>query len=179
MDNNSDPLDNEIIQNLEAGEIEDIEPVDDVVESVKQKTLTSKSKQADSKARTASAAVFFNENKSIAGFGNSMRAVFTSVRELVENSLDASEKRGSSPQIFISLRRLNKKELVTLMGSSVAKSKDTRLDFIELSCKDNGIGVKRELIPQLFGTVLAGTKYGARQTRGRFGLGSKMVLLYA
>ncbi|MHA2277512.1 MAG: hypothetical protein ACXAC2_17170, partial [Candidatus Kariarchaeaceae archaeon] len=117
MDNNSDPLDNEIIQNLEAGEIEDIEPVDDVVESVKQKTLTSKSKQADSKARTASAAVFFNENKSIAGFGNSMRAVFTSVRELVENSLDASEKRGSSPQIFISLRRLNKKELVTLMGS--------------------------------------------------------------
>ncbi|MHA2098294.1 MAG: DNA topoisomerase VI subunit B [Candidatus Kariarchaeaceae archaeon] len=179
MDNNSDPLDNEIIQNLEAGEIEDIEPVDDVVESVKQKTLTSKSKQADSKARTASAAVFFNENKSIAGFGNSMRAVFTSVRELVENSLDASEKRGSSPQIFISLRRLNKKELVTLMGSSVAKSKDTRLDFIELSCKDNGIGVKRELIPQLFGTVLAGTKYGAQQTRGRFGLGSKMVLLYA
>ena len=45
--------------------------------------------------------------------------------------------------------------------------------------KDNGIGVPKSLIPQLFGTVLAGTKYGVQQARGRFGLGSKMVLLYA
>ncbi|MCH8906348.1 MAG: DNA topoisomerase VI subunit B, partial [Candidatus Heimdallarchaeota archaeon] len=138
-----------------------------------------KSKKKESKARTASAAVFFNENKSIAGFGNSMRAVFTSVRELVENSLDASENRSVTPNIQIKLRKLDKKELKVLMGSSVRKDKNTRLDFLELSCKDNGIGVPRELIPQLFGTVLAGTKYGAQQTRGRFGLGSKMVLLYA
>lgn len=179
MDNNNDPLEDEIFQNLDESEPAATIPVDETGNLSKKKTKKSKNKKADSKARTASAAVFFNENKSIAGFGNSMRAVFTSVRELVENSLDASEKRGVTPQIFISLRKLNKKELVTLMGSNVAKSKDTRLDFIELSCKDNGIGVKRELVPQLFGTVLAGTKYGAQQTRGRFGLGSKMVLLYA
>ncbi|MHA2405048.1 MAG: ATP-binding protein, partial [Candidatus Kariarchaeaceae archaeon] len=157
---------------------EKIEPEGEDTKPIKAK----KSKKAlarDSKARTASAAVFFNENRSIAGFGNSMRAVFTAVRELVENSLDAAEKRGVTPVIDISLRRLDKKELIKLMGTSVVKSKDTRLDFIELSCKDNGIGVDRDLIPQLFGTVLAGTKYGAQQTRGRFGLGSKMVLLYA
>jgi DNA topoisomerase-6 subunit B len=153
------------------GEVEEIKPI-----KVKKKAKT---KARDSKARTASAAVFFNDNRSIAGFGNSMRAVFTAVRELVENSLDASEKRGTTPIIDIKLRRLKKKELIELMGTSVVKSKDTRLDFIELSCKDNGIGVARDLIPQLFGTVLAGTKYGAQQTRGRFGLGSKMVLLYA
>ena len=69
----------------------------------------------DSKARTASAAVFFNENKSIAGFGNAMRAVFTSVRELVENSLDASEKRGTTPAIQVRMRKLEKKELIDLM----------------------------------------------------------------
>ena len=146
----------------------------------KKTSKKSKEKKADSKARTASAAVFFNENKSIAGFGNSMRAVFTSVRELVENSLDASEKRGVTPNIVMSLRKLDKKELTKLMGTSITKSKkDQRLDFLEIKCKDNGIGVQRALIPQLFGTVLAGTKYGAQQTRGRFGLGSKMVLLYA
>ncbi|OLS22384.1 MAG: Type 2 DNA topoisomerase 6 subunit B, partial [Candidatus Heimdallarchaeota archaeon LC_2] len=176
MDNNSDPIEDEIFQNLDESQTTISEPTMDNPKSSKKKA---KDKKSDSKARTASAAVFFNENKSIAGFGNSMRAVFTSVRELVENSLDASEKRGVAPQIFISLRRLNKKELIALMGSNVTKTKDTRLDFLELSCKDNGIGVKRELIPQLFGTVLAGTKYGAQQTRGRFGLGSKMVLLYA
>lgn len=133
----------------------------------------------DSKARTASAAVFFNDNKAIAGFGNSMRAVFTSIRELVENSLDASEKREITPLIKLKMRRLTKKEVNKLMGTSVVKTKETRVDFLELTCQDNGVGVSRELIPQLFGTVLAGTKYGAQQTRGRFGLGSKMVLLHA
>ncbi|MCY3411858.1 MAG: DNA topoisomerase VI subunit B [Candidatus Heimdallarchaeota archaeon] len=133
----------------------------------------------DSKARTASAAVFFNDNKAIAGFGNSMRAVFTSVRELVENSLDASEKRGNTPNIHLRMRRLSKKEVDKLMGTSIVKTKEQKIEFIELSCRDNGVGVDRELIPQLFGTVLAGTKYGAQQTRGRFGLGSKMVLLHA
>ncbi len=39
-----------------------------------------------------SAADFFHDNKAIAGFDNSLRVVFTSVRELVENGLDAAEK---------------------------------------------------------------------------------------
>ena len=65
------------------------------------------------------------------------------------------------------------------MGTNIIKIDDKKIDFIELSCKDNGIGVPKSLIPQLFGTVLAGTKYGVQQARGRFGLGSKMVLLYA
>lgn len=31
----------------------------------------------------------------------------------------------------------------------------------------------------MFGTVLSGTKYGVRQERGKFGLGSKMVLIWS
>ena len=34
-------------------------------------------------------------------------------------------------------------------------------------------------IPKMFGTVLSGTKYGVRQERGKFGLGSKMVLIWS
>lgn len=30
-----------------------------------------------------------------------------------------------------------------------------------------------------FGAVLSGTKYGLRQTRGKFGLGAKMVIFFA
>ncbi|MDH5401552.1 MAG: DNA topoisomerase VI subunit B, partial [Candidatus Heimdallarchaeota archaeon] len=166
--------------NDQNSEIEELIPDIEVDTDKSSKKSRSKEPKRDSKARTASAAVFFNENKSIAGFGNSMRAVFTSVRELVENSLDASEKRGVTPRIFLTIRKLEKKELIALMGgTSSLKTQDAKIDFIEMSCRDNGIGVSRDLIPQLFGTVLAGTKYGAQQTRGRFGLGSKMVLLYA
>lgn len=32
-------------------------------------------------------------------------------------------------------------------------------------------------IPNMLGRVLAGSKYGVRQTRGKFGLGAKMVRL--
>jgi DNA topoisomerase VI subunit B len=141
--------------------------------------LSRKTPQSDSKARTASAAVFFNENKSIAGFGNPLRAVFTSVRELVENALDAAEKRNVTPKISLHLRKMSILEVSELMDIDSSKLKDKRLDYLEMICKDNGVGVDRELIPQLFGTVLSGTKYGAQQTRGRFGLGSKMVLLYS
>ena len=142
-------------------------------------TTESKPKKSDSKARTASAAVFFNDNKSIAGFGNPLRAVFTSIRELVENALDAAEKRNVTPNIYLRLRRLTTEEVSNLMDMDSTKLDNKKLDFLQLSCRDNGVGVPRELIPQLFGTVLAGTKYGAQQTRGRFGLGSKMVLLYS
>ncbi len=141
--------------------------------------MKTKEKRSDSKARSASAAVFFNDNKSIAGFGNPLRAVFTSIRELVENALDAAEKRNVTPNILLRLRRMTVDEVSNLMDMDSRKLSNKKLDFLQLSCRDNGVGVPRELIPQLFGTVLAGTKYGAQQTRGRFGLGSKMVLLYS
>ncbi|MHA2232954.1 MAG: hypothetical protein ACXAB4_10715 [Candidatus Hodarchaeales archaeon] len=63
-----------------------------------------------------SAADFFHDNKAIAGFDNPMRAVFTSVRELVENGLDAAEKRGVPPRISCSIERLQLDEVASLLG---------------------------------------------------------------
>ena len=34
-------------------------------------------------------------------------------------------------------------------------------------------------IPEMLGRVLSGTKYGVKQTRGKFGLGAKMALIWA
>ena len=36
-----------------------------------------------------------------------------------------------------------------------------------------------EDIPSLLGRVLSGTKYGVKQTRGKFGLGAKMALIWS
>ena len=35
--------------------------------------------------------------------------------------------------------------------------------------------MKHDDIPDMLGRVLSGSKYGVRQTRGKFGLGAKMV----
>ncbi|GLU24169.1 hypothetical protein SLE2022_401250 [Rubroshorea leprosula] len=51
--------------------------------------------------------------------------------------------------------------------------------FYRVTCKDNGRGMAHDDIPNMFGRVLSGTKYGLKQTRGKFGLGAKMALIWS
>ncbi|KNC53140.1 DNA topoisomerase 6 subunit B [Thecamonas trahens ATCC 50062] len=51
--------------------------------------------------------------------------------------------------------------------------------YYEIAVTDNGSGMEHAAIPQLLGVVLSGTKYGVKQTRGKFGLGAKMALIWA
>lgn len=109
--------------------------------------------------REISAAEFFYRNRDIAGFANPTRAIYTTIRELVENSLDACEQIGVLPEIHLKLSEVGN---------------DTYLIRIE----DNGCGVPEDKVPQAFGQVLFGSKYALKQQRGTFGLGGKMALLY-
>ena len=45
--------------------------------------------------------------------------------------------------------------------------------------QDNGVGLEHSQIPDMLGRVLSGTKYGVAQTRGKFGLGAKMALIWS
>ncbi|KAI8001453.1 DNA topoisomerase 6 subunit B [Camellia lanceoleosa] len=45
--------------------------------------------------------------------------------------------------------------------------------------QDNGRGMPHDDIPNMFGRVLSGTKYGLKQTCGKFGLGAKMALIWS
>ncbi|MFW9779926.1 MAG: DNA topoisomerase VI subunit B [Candidatus Heimdallarchaeota archaeon] len=139
---------------------------------------TSDSKVAQEKVVKRSAADFFQDNKAIAGFDNTMRVVFTSIRELVENGLDAAERVGHLPEIRVIIQRLSRDEIAKLLNITQFDSSD-KIDFLRLTVRDNGSGIQSEFVPPLFGRVLTGSNYGARQSRGRFGLGAKMVLLNA
>ena len=111
-----------------------------------------------------SAADFFYRNRDIAGFTSPSRSIYSTIRELVENSLDACETGGIPPDIYVRLMH----ESGPLDGPG---------QYI-LRVEDNGIGVPGDVIPSAFGQVLYGSKYKLRQTRGTFGLGGKMALLY-
>ncbi len=106
-----------------------------------------------------SPADFFYRNRSIAGFDNSMRALYTAVRELVENSLDACEDGGFLPTIKVKLTEVSP-------------------NWFKLQVEDNGIGVPRDHILPAFGQILYGSKYEHKQARGRFGQGGKMAFLF-
>ncbi|MBN1330745.1 MAG: DNA topoisomerase VI subunit B [Candidatus Heimdallarchaeota archaeon] len=127
-----------------------------------------------------SAAEFFEANKAIAGFDNPTRSTYTSIRELVENALDAAEKGGILPDIEIRIELMSPEEIGDLMGiKNYQIDEEATSEFIRLSVRDNGIGIHHADIPKLFGRVLTGSNYGERQSRGRFGLGAKMVLIYS
>jgi DNA topoisomerase VI subunit B len=111
-----------------------------------------------------SAADFFYRNRDIAGFTSPSRSIYSTVRELVENSLDACETGGIPPDIYVRLS----------YESGPLDGPGTYIVRVE----DNGIGIPSNVIPSAFGQVLYGSKYKLRQTRGTFGLGGKMALLY-
>jgi len=111
-----------------------------------------------------SPADFFYRNRDIAGFTNPSRAIYSTVRELVENSLDACEIHSIPPDIYIRVSH----ESGPAEGPGVYR----------IRVEDNGSGLPENIIPSAFGQILFGSKYKLRQTRGTFGLGGKMAILY-
>jgi DNA topoisomerase-6 subunit B len=133
-----------------------------------------------------SAADFFYRNRDIAGFTNPARAIFSSVRELVENSLDAADPIGVPPDIYMRLSYEDEEKFETELTEAEKKEETKEEEEAEtfesgvyrLRIEDNGSGVPARHIPAAFGQVLFGSKYKLRQTRGTFGLGGKMAVLY-
>ncbi|MEM4428902.1 MAG: DNA topoisomerase VI subunit B [Acidilobaceae archaeon] len=113
--------------------------------------------------REMSVAEFFAKYREVAGFSNPARALYQTIRELVENSLDATDGHGILPEIRIFIEKVN---------SSNEKS------LCRVTVEDNGIGVPPTVMPEAFGKVLFSSKYVIRQTRGMYGIGVKAAVLY-
>ncbi|PON51672.1 DNA topoisomerase VI, subunit B [Trema orientale] len=187
-----------------------------------------KPKETASALKQKSPAEFFAENKNIAGFDNPGKSLYTTVRELVENSLDSAESISELPVVEITIEEIGKSKFNSMIGLvdrerideelyddyETAKAREKRLakearaqeiqaknvslgkkakefqpskaikgrgeaSFYRVTCKDNGRGMPHDDIPNMFGRVLSGTKYGLKQTRGKFGLGAKMALIWS
>ncbi|XP_015571083.2 DNA topoisomerase 6 subunit B isoform X1 [Ricinus communis] len=185
-------------------------------------------KPKESTLKQKSPAEFFAENKNIAGFDNPGKCLYTTVRELVENSLDSAESISELPFVEITIEEMGKSKFNSLIGLvdrervdeelyddyETTKAREKRLakearaqeiqaknaalgrkvkeqpaakgmkgrgeaSFYKVTCKDNGRGMPHDDIPNMFGRVLSGTKYGLKQTRGKFGLGAKMALIWS
>ncbi|MEM4643219.1 MAG: hypothetical protein QXY51_01170 [Candidatus Bathyarchaeia archaeon] len=61
---------------------------------------------AEVKFEKISPADFFYRNRDIAGFTNPSRSLYTSIRELVENSLDACEVGRILPEVIVELQEV-------------------------------------------------------------------------
>ncbi|MBP51129.1 MAG: DNA topoisomerase VI subunit B [Euryarchaeota archaeon] len=117
--------------------------------------------EISSKQKQISVSEFFEKNKHFLGFDTLQRAVITAVKEAVDNSLDACEEARILPDIRIQLNR-------------------TKSDELEMITQDNGPGIPRDAIENVFGKFLLGSRFHAiRQTRGQQGIGITGVVMYS
>ena len=114
-----------------------------------------------SKQKQISISEFFEKNKHFLGFDTLQRAVITAVKEAVDNSLDACEEARILPTIRVEINKI-------------------KGDKLELICQDNGPGIPRNSVENVFGKFLLGSRFHAiRQTRGQQGIGITGVVMYS
>ncbi|MCL5874633.1 MAG: DNA topoisomerase VI subunit B [Candidatus Thermoplasmatota archaeon] len=117
--------------------------------------------ELDTDRKEVSISEFFDKNKQMLGFDSPQKALFMTVKEAVDNSLDACADAGILPEISVKIEEAGKEKF--------------RVEIM-----DNGPGIVRSEVANSFGKMLYGSRFfKERQTRGQQGLGISAAILYA
>ncbi len=112
------------------------------------------------KQREISVSEFFTKNRHLLGFDSPTKALLTSIKEAVDNSLDACEEAGILPDLAVEIEQLGENRY-------------------RVSVSDNGPGIIKAQIPRIFGKLLYGSKFHRlRQSRGQQGIGISAAGMY-
>lgn len=120
-----------------------------------------------SKITKSSTAEYFAKNLQQVGFSSPIKAVLTTLKEAVDNSLDACESSEILPELEIEIVKVG-----------VGSTKNT--DLIKIVVEDNGPGIEAEDLAKVFGEYLASSKFGRGQcSRGQQGIGISAATTWA
>ena len=120
-----------------------------------------------SKITTSSTAEYFSKNLQQVGFSSPTKAVLTTLKESVDNALDACEEHAILPEIKISIQK-------------ISKGTGRKADLIEIKVEDNGPGLELDDLTKVFGEYLASSKFGkGRCSRGQQGIGISAATTWA
>ena len=121
---------------------------------------TSIAEELAKKQREISVSEFFERNKQILGYDSPTKALLTAVKEGVENSLDACEEAEILPDVLVEVNKVDKDEFLVIV-------------------EDNGPGIVKKQVPNVFGRLLYGSRFHARrESRGQMGLGISGAVMY-
>jgi len=119
------------------------------------------------KQRDISVSEFFAKNRHLLGFDNPRKALLTTVKEAVDNALDACEEAGILPDIEV---------LIEELAAPPSPSKPGRY---AVTITDNGPGIVRKQVENIFGRLLYGSKFHRmKMSRGQQGIGISAAGMY-
>lgn len=126
-----------------------------------------KSSRAGKGITTSSTAEYFSKNLQQVGFSSQIKATLTTLKEAVDNALDACEEHGILPEVSVMIEKL---------GAGSIKNSDQ----VRIRVEDNGPGIDGEDVPKVFGEYLASSKFGrGRCSRGQQGIGISAATTWA
>ncbi|MDO8480198.1 MAG: DNA topoisomerase VI subunit B [Nanoarchaeota archaeon] len=112
------------------------------------------------KQREIGVAEFFARNRHLLGFDNKRKALMTAVKEAVDNSLDACEEADILPEVIVDIVDLGNERFRVVI-------------------EDNGPGIIKKQIPNIFARLLYGSKFfKLSQSRGQQGIGISAAVMY-
>ncbi|MFG0274521.1 MAG: DNA topoisomerase VI subunit B [Phycisphaerales bacterium] len=115
------------------------------------------------KQREISVSEFFAKTRHLLGFDNPRKALLTTVKEAVDNALDACEEAGILPDIEVRIEHLA----------------DIGENRYRITIEDNGPGIVRKQIDNIFGRLLYGSKFHRlKMSRGQQGIGISAAGMY-
>ncbi|MEA2036621.1 MAG: DNA topoisomerase VI subunit B [Nanoarchaeota archaeon] len=113
------------------------------------------------KQREIGVAEFFARNRHLLGFDNKRKSLMTTIKEAIDNSIDACEEGNVLPELSV--------EVI-----------DMQNDRFRIIVEDNGPGIVKKQIPHIFARLLYGSKFfKLSQSRGQQGIGISASVLYA
>jgi DNA topoisomerase VI B subunit len=116
-------------------------------------------KVTSSNAKSISISEFFEANRQMLGFSSLTRNILITIKEAVDNALDAAEDHNILVDINIIIKELSKK-------------------LFKITIEDNGPGIPKNKVGSVFGKLLYGSKFHERkQKRGQQGLGISACVL--
>ncbi len=119
------------------------------------------------KQRDISVSEFFAKNRHLLGFDNPRKALLTTVKEAVDNALDACEEASILPSVEVKIEEITP-------PASAAKAGRYRVTIT-----DNGPGIVRKQVENIFGRLLYGSKFHRlKMSRGQQGIGISAAGMY-
>jgi len=129
-------------------------------EEISVETSPTQAEKLAGKQRDISVSEFFLKNRHLLGFDNPKKALLTTIKEAVDNSLDACEEADIQPDILVKVNQIQDDRFIVIVS-------------------DNGPGVVREQVPKIFGKLLYGSKFHSmKQSRGQQGIGISAAGMY-
>jgi DNA topoisomerase-6 subunit B len=127
------------------------------------------------KMRESNPAQYFERNLHQLGFSDPEHALLQTLKEMIDNSLDATELGGILPDLRLEVEET--KDEITLPSQT---GRGRKASIYRVRLEDNGVGIMPDKVGDSIGKLLFGSKLTTlKQSRGQQGIGISAVVLYS